>query len=211
MTSDESGPLKKVRKEAYRKVILEAAEKVFAQYGFEAAKMQAIANEAGIAVGTLYNVFGGKDELFSDVLTHRLPELLQTTSEAALKATSTFESLTKGLRCYIIFLLEHPDYLQIHLKEHAWGIGPTRATKEQLAAWREGLELEASVLKAAMAQGFVIPEDPYLLARCITAVHQVQLWNWIEQGREEPVTKVADRLDRLFLQMFCTAKAQEHA
>lgn len=211
MADDDSSPLKKVRKEAYRKVILEAAEKVFAQHGFEAARMQTIANEAGIAVGTVYNVFGGKAELFSDVLTYRLPELLQTTSEAALEATSTFESLTKGLRYYIIYLLEHPDYLRIHLKEHAWGLGPTRATKEQLAAWREGLELEASILKGAIEEGFVIQEDPHLLARCITAVHQVQLWNWIEQGMEEPVTKVADRLDRLFIQMFCTAKAQEQA
>jgi AcrR family transcriptional regulator len=209
MVSDESNPLKKIRKEAYRKVILEASEKVFAEYGFEATRMQGIADEAGIAVGTVYNVFGGKAELFSEVLTHRLPELLKTTTEAALSATTTFERLTKGLRAYVIFLAEHHDYLRIHLREHAWGLGPTRATKEQLTAWHEGLELEASILQIAIDENIVIGEDPYLLARCITAVHQVQLWDWIEKGMKEPAVKVADRMDQLFLQMFCTANAQE--
>jgi AcrR family transcriptional regulator len=54
-----------------------AAERVFADRGFEAAKIQAISDEAGVSVGTIYGVFGSKSELFSVVLTHRLPELLE--------------------------------------------------------------------------------------------------------------------------------------
>ena len=56
--------------------------------------------------------------------------------------------------------------------------------------------------------GLIIDEDPELLARCITAVHQVQLWDWIEKGMTEPVQQVADRLDKLFLEMFCINMGQ---
>lgn len=209
MLSQNDNPLQSARKMAYRKLIVEAAERVFAQYGFDAAKVQAIAEEAGVAVGTVYSVFGSKAELFSEVLTHRLPELLQLTSAAAIHANTPLEALTTGLRAYILYLLHHPDSLQIHLREHAWGLGPRRATAQQLEAWREGMELEASVLKAAIDQGLVIDVDPHLLARCITAVHQVQLWDWVEKGMVEPVEQVADRLDRIFIQMFCTDKPTE--
>jgi AcrR family transcriptional regulator len=159
-------------------------------------------------VGTVYTVFDGKEELFGEVLSRRLPELLQTTAEAAYGARTTFERLTVGLRSYVTYMLEHPDYLRIHLREHAWGLGPTYATPEQKEAWYEGLELETTFLKMGMEEGIVIEEDPFLLARCVTAVHQVQLWNWVEKGMTEPIAQVADRMDRLFLQMFCTAKGR---
>jgi TetR/AcrR family transcriptional regulator len=209
MDNEKPNPLQEARKKAYRQVILDAAERVFAEYGCDAAKMQGIADEAGVAVGTVYSVFGSKSELFSVVLTRRLPELLEMTTSAALSATNTLERLTKGLRAYVVYLLEHPDFLQIHIREHAWGLGPTRATAEQLTAWREGLELESAVLQGAIDEGIVIAEDPVLLARCITAVHQVLLWDWVEKGMQEPVNEVADRMDRLFLQMFCTNQPEE--
>jgi AcrR family transcriptional regulator len=209
MDNVKPNPLQEARKKAYRQVILDAAERVFAEYGCDAAKMQGIADEAGVAVGTVYSVFGSKSELFSVVLTRRLPELFEMTTSAALSATTTLERLTKGLRAYVVYLLEHPDFLQIHIREHAWGLGPTRATAEQLTAWREGLELESAVLQGAMDEGIVIAEDPVLLARCITAVHQVLLWDWVEKGMKEPVNEVADRMDRLFLQMFCTNQPEE--
>lgn len=202
------GPLKKARQEAYRLLVLDAAEKVFARHGYEAARIQAVADEAGVAVGTVYSVFGSKSELFSVVMTHRLPELLETTRQAAAAATTTLERLTSGLRAYVVYLLEHPYYLQIHLNEHAWGLGPTRATEGQLAAWREGLRLESMILRMAIDEGLVVDEDPELLARCITAVHQVQLWDWVEKGMVEPPAEVADRLDRGFLHMFCTDKGR---
>lgn len=208
MNAKAASPLQEARREAYRQVILEAAEKIFAEHGHDATRMQAIADSASVAVGTIYSVFGSKSELFSAVLTHRLPELLETTYKTAETAKNLLESLTKGLRAYVIFLLQHPDYLQIHLREHAWGLGPTKATAEQLAAWRTGLEYETALLQKAMDEGLVIDSDPELLARCITAVHQVQLWDWVEKGMEEPVEAVADRLDRLFLHMFCTEKGR---
>ena len=209
MEAKKANPLRAARKKAYREVIVDAAERVFAEHGFDAARVQAIAEEAGVAVGTVYSVFGSKSELFSVVLTHRLPELFRVSSEAAASATTPLQRLTWGLRAYIVYLLENPNYLRIHLREHPWGLGPTRAVAEQLTAWREGLDLEASVLKAAMDLGLVVDADPWLLARCVTAVHQVLLWDWVEKGMVEPVQQVADRLDTFFLQMFCLDKAQE--
>lgn len=204
MNVETDGPLKEARRKAYRQVIVEAAERVFADRGFEAAKIHNIADEAGVSVGTIYSVFGSKSELFSVVLTHRLPELLQLCRDAAIHASTSLDRLVEGLNAYIVYMLEHPDHLQIHLREHAWGLGPTRATPEQLEAYRDGLNLEAAILKEAIDEGIVIDEDPHRLARCITAVHQVQLWDWLENGRTEEPARVAARIDRLFRQMFCT-------
>ena len=76
-------PRKKARDEAreartdvYRQHILEAAERVFAERGFEAAKVQEISSAAGLSMGTIYAIFPGKTELYAALLEERGQELL---------------------------------------------------------------------------------------------------------------------------------------
>jgi AcrR family transcriptional regulator len=50
--------------------ILEAAAAVFSQTGFSAARMEDIAEEAGLSKGTLYLYFKSKDELKTELMRH---------------------------------------------------------------------------------------------------------------------------------------------
>jgi len=115
-------------------------------------------------------------------------------------------SLLRGMDVYLGFMLSHPDWLRIHLHEHAWGLGPTRASSEQLTAWREGLDLQARVLEQAMEAGQVVRGDPTLMARAMAAIQQVHLADWIEQGMSEPADTVRQRLRDLFLTFFSTER-----
>jgi len=52
--------------------ILEAAYRVFARRGYEAATVEEITDECGIAKGALYTHFGSKEELFRTILVERV-------------------------------------------------------------------------------------------------------------------------------------------
>jgi len=52
-----------------RKAILAAAEKVFAARGYASSTMAAVAAEAGISKGSIYNYFKNKEDLFRQVFT----------------------------------------------------------------------------------------------------------------------------------------------
>ena len=52
----------------YRQHILDAAERVFADRGYETAKVQDISALAGLSMGTIYAVFPGKLDLFTAIL-----------------------------------------------------------------------------------------------------------------------------------------------
>lgn len=58
-----------MKNEGIKKAVLEAAREVFKEVGFEKSDMRTIAQKAGIAVGTIYNYFSGKDELFETIIT----------------------------------------------------------------------------------------------------------------------------------------------
>ena len=55
-------------KEQNRTDILDAAERIFARMGFHLATVELIAQEAEFAVGTLYNFFKNKQELYEEVM-----------------------------------------------------------------------------------------------------------------------------------------------
>ena len=63
--------------------IVQAALKVFDQQGFEAAKMAAIAEEAGVAKGTLYLYFDSKQALLEGVIESVILPTLQRIGEVA--------------------------------------------------------------------------------------------------------------------------------
>ena len=48
---------RRARNELYRQHILQAAERVFSERGFENAKLQEISAQAGLSMGTIYSIF----------------------------------------------------------------------------------------------------------------------------------------------------------
>jgi AcrR family transcriptional regulator len=66
--------------------ILDAVEEIALERGFEATSIAAIAERAGVAVGTLYNYFPDRDGMFKALFEARRAELSPLISEAATKA-----------------------------------------------------------------------------------------------------------------------------
>ena len=71
-TSDTTRPSLRERfREAARIELLDAAERVLSREGVQGARIDAIAAEAGVSVGTVYNVFGDREGLVAAVLERR--------------------------------------------------------------------------------------------------------------------------------------------
>lgn len=73
MTSAQS--LRARFKATVTEAILDAAEELAAADGVPATNLQAVAKRAGVAVGTIYNHFEDRDELFAELYARRRDEL----------------------------------------------------------------------------------------------------------------------------------------
>ena len=90
MTKDSVGQkLEELRREQ----ILEAAAKVFAEKGFHAAKMQEVANVAGVSNGTVYNYYRSKDEVLIALLAQLSERERRGQQMAELEQTSDIEAM----------------------------------------------------------------------------------------------------------------------
>jgi AcrR family transcriptional regulator len=95
--------------------LLEAAEEVIAARGIEATSIAAIAERAGVAVGTLYNYFPDRDTLLASLFRLRREQLLPLLESAAFAARRLpFE---RRLRAYLAAALaifeERRRFLQV--------------------------------------------------------------------------------------------------
>jgi AcrR family transcriptional regulator len=84
-------PVQQARSRATRERLLAAGEKVFAQKGFNGARLADIAEEAGCSVGAVYFRFKDKDALFQAIAEdylhearERLPMMLGVSEPAAI-------------------------------------------------------------------------------------------------------------------------------
>ena len=77
MTMTMTPPTEPVTKgERTRASLLDGAKRLFVSKGFHGTSMRAIAEEAGLALGGIYNHFGNKEDIFVGVLMERHPFLV---------------------------------------------------------------------------------------------------------------------------------------
>src|SRR4051812_41321690 len=109
------------RNAQYRKVLVDSAEQEFAEQGFEAARIQKVAERADLSVGTLYALFASKTDLYNAVHLARGGELIQRVSAVMQGQESPKAAIERGIVAYVHFYADYPLYLRMQLHEGtAW-------------------------------------------------------------------------------------------
>src|SRR5437764_7899062 len=94
-----------------RQAIIETAARLFADLGFTGCEMERVAAELGIAKGTLYLYFPGKQELFFACVDLGMQQMQAVVRTAAESASDPVERMSRGIRAYLAFFEEHPHYV----------------------------------------------------------------------------------------------------
>ncbi|MDF1595259.1 MAG: TetR/AcrR family transcriptional regulator [Acidimicrobiia bacterium] len=114
--------LRQAKKEKTSKAILEAASARFATDGIEAARMDDIAADAEVAVGTLYNYFGSKQSLLIALFEAEVREMLAAGRAAVSHDVDPVEAVRHLFAAYLdIMLATDRNLLREVLRFSLWG------------------------------------------------------------------------------------------
>jgi TetR/AcrR family transcriptional regulator, fatty acid metabolism regulator protein len=100
-----------------RRVILDAAVRVFARQGFHTCRVSDIADEAGVAYGLVYHYFRSKDEVMNELFTERWSLLLAAIDEADRSDGSGREKLDAVARFIVDSYRHDPELMQVIIVE----------------------------------------------------------------------------------------------
>ena len=201
--------LRRAKDDATRDAILDSAERVFAENGFEGARMQEVAAEASVSSSTVYGLFDGKDALFAAVHERRGRELLRVVGSHPASRGAPLPRLLGGVAAYTRYLMEHPTYLRLLGHAKVWTEARTLPSESQVSTAMRGNSLVARAFEEGIESGVFRRDHPDLLARLMHATHQVRLLDWLERGMAEDPSRVVEVLEREVICMFCVPDAIE--
>jgi TetR/AcrR family fatty acid metabolism transcriptional regulator len=134
-----------------RRVILDAAVRVFARQGFHTCRVSDIADEAGVAYGLVYHYFQSKDEVLDTLFLERWDVMLETIREIDARPVPAREKL-ETIASFIVDSYRHdPDLMKVIIVE------VTRAANSfgqtHLAKIQEAYGLIGEIVAGAQAGG----------------------------------------------------------
>ncbi|MBD9570956.1 MULTISPECIES: TetR/AcrR family transcriptional regulator [Ensifer] len=147
-----------------RQVIVLAAERQFCDFGYEAANINVIAQNAGVSTKTLYRLFPTKADLFERVISLRIAEFVLEADEENLEDLGVRGGLVHLLAAYGHLVLSHDTIAIIRLVlAEAERFPEVAATFWEQAIQRTSATLERW-LRTQVAHGRLAVADPRLTA-----------------------------------------------
>lgn len=147
--------------------IQEAAMRVIARKGMAAATMQEIANEAGVAKGTIYLYFRDRDELVERTFETAITELHARIDEAVALAGNFEEKLRALMRAKFAFFRENREFFRLYSSLRYPEGSPQQQRRQKRTCqpqYRGRIEQMAGALEEAMERGEIRRMNPFRLA-----------------------------------------------
>ena len=139
-----------------RREILEAATKVFAAKGFDAARMDDVAEAAGLAKGTLYLYFSSKEAIYESAVEQAAATLAALTDERVAKASGFSEKIAAFIAVRIAFWHQHQQLYRIILS-----INRREQHRQRSLAWQKHAVLYLEKLLTDAAAIGEIPDQDF--------------------------------------------------
>ncbi|MCK9249651.1 MAG: TetR/AcrR family transcriptional regulator [Solirubrobacteraceae bacterium] len=185
-----------------RRLILDAAIRVFAARGFNNCRVSDIADEAGVAYGLVYHYFKSKDRLLDEAFLERWGLMLEVIEGARTdEALTAREKLTKVATFIVESYGREPEVMQVVIVE------VTRQAntfgRRHWATIQDAHHQIARIVSDAQARGELRSELPAEVAGMVFygAIEQV-LTAWIfglvPSGPDDRAAAVRDLVETIF-------------
>jgi AcrR family transcriptional regulator len=171
-----------------RRLLLDAAVRVFARRGYHGARVGDIAEEAGVAHGLLYHYFSSKEQVLELVFSENWRELLErfrAVEEADEPASEKLEGIAKIL---LRTWRNAPDLVTVMVRE----VARSPQLQTQVVEVREAFAILQRVIEQGQREGsFRADVDPRFASWIVYGGLEEVLTGWVLGGLpdgEEDVT-----------------------
>ncbi|MGH2586984.1 MAG: TetR/AcrR family transcriptional regulator [Dehalococcoidia bacterium] len=180
-----------------REQVIDAAAKVFAAKGFEAARLEEIAAELGVLKGSLYYHAASKAELLFLVTHRRMLTIIEQTQTIAASDASPAEKLAAAMRAHLHHLDEH------HPESSLWFVQPSRSGKsaDRQAEIRALHREYEAVLRGIVQEGIESGDFYRDLDAAVATLGVLGMCNWLPRWYDRGGRLSIDEIGDTFIGM----------
>jgi TetR/AcrR family fatty acid metabolism transcriptional regulator len=196
----------RVEKTDKRDALLRAAIETFAARGFFNAQVADVARTAGVAAGTVYLYFRGKDDLLISIFEKTMKEAIAAGRESIARHTDPLAQLRTIARLHLDRMSRDRDLavvFQVELRQSTKFMERFSATH-----LREYLGIIRDVIARGQSMGiFRKTLNPTLAAKLLFGMLDEMATNWILSRRKYSLAADADAIVDLFVRGVGTERA----
>ena len=187
-----------------RQALLDAALTIFSKQGFQVARLQDIAEAAGVTRGAIYHHFGGKAELYI-MLIEEASEQSNAVIKDAIAEGGTFQDMgTRVLVDSWTFLEENRRFREVaELLYFKTGVVPELAeiARRRREKAKTQVDYIAEFMRQGIEEGGIRADfDPMIAARAFLAYLEGVITLWLANRNAFSIKENAPALAEFFVQ-----------
>lgn len=177
------------RKNARRKILLDAATRLFGRCGYHASTVPMIVEEADSSVGSFYMHFRNKEDVFAAVLEALGDKVMDVVTQARADQSDPLQQIRFAVESLFLFLAQNPHEARILIVESS-SLSP-RLEQVRRTILKRHADQVRQTLESAPAVFTTIPSA--IAARCLVGAVFEALYSWLEEkpNKRPPASKVA--------------------
>ena len=188
-------------KALYREDILDAALGVFSAVGYHETTMQQIAEQAGLAVGSLYNFFASKEVLYAELVSRFAREYRAVLDAALDGVDDEVEKIRSYIRTKGEFFQRNQRMARLYFGEargqdFSLSVGMDAESRRLFDEFRSHL---AGVFEAGMTAGVFERADPHYCAVGLQSLTNAFIFLWLRDSVRHPYHELVDTIATLVL------------
>ena len=190
-----------------RRLLLQAAVRVFARNGYHAARISDIAEEAGVAYGLLYHYFDSKEEVLRNVFRETWRALIATIKSVEGSGDPPREQLRKVAEILLRSWRREPDLVRVLVLEVTRS-GHLAGEMDEIVASFAAIQ---EIVERGQADGTLRTDiDPRLASYVFYGAIDELLTGWV-LGRLPDSDDDLARAERTVVEIVAGGLAPEHA
>lgn len=185
-----------------RAEILEQAQRIFASKGFHNTSVAEIAGASGFAVGTLYQFFESKEQLYISMVTEKLNMMYSGVRESIGKETDIVKKIEVMVVSQFNFVENNTEFCSLfirgdHLSLSAEGIELRERLKTDYAAQ---IALTEEVMREGIQAGLLKKMDPSMMAAALAGIIHSYASKWLTTGEGTSLRNYVPFVMNIFLE-----------
>jgi AcrR family transcriptional regulator len=188
-----------------REAVYEGAVAVLTEHGLNGTTMDRVAAAAGMAKGSLYNQFRGKQELLEFVHDRAVAPMQEALDEIVKGRLAAAEKLASISRLWREYLLRHHAVFEFLINDHA-AKRLLRDTEQTTRA--SGIKQIATIIEQGVEEGAFRAVDTRAVAEMFVSASIGMVEQEFASGVPRSVDEAVDALMGVFLHGLCASEGE---
>ena len=184
-----------------RAEILAQAGKIFADKGFHNTTVAEIAGASGFAIGTLYQFFNSKDDLYTTMISEKLEQMYAEIEATAARPEGFSARLRELVQAHFRFAEDNPDFGRQFIRGVSTSMPEANAKlhAQMIGKRRQHLLYLETLMQQGIRERLLRAIEPRSMAQALQGMIHAFTFEWMLAPEKDALIGMIDTILKIFI------------